>query len=278
MIKIATVGDSNTAGGAWQAKLFALLEEHYSNIFSLVLSAAAGATTVEMVGSKPAGGLVSADHLMPTALTANPDIVCLMCGTNDPWRFSAPDMYVGYDFSLEGFAGRIRTMIDMVYATSGPAAYGGRPLLILMSTPPLASYTDGYQNGYDQAFWATYRNVIYSLATEYNLPLADVFAKITAVPNWNTHETGILYDGVHFTQKGYDLIGEAVFDVIPQYIDMLLSSPPPGPDPTGTRLVINLGGGQTFTLNETAGGRLKVVIEGQVYSFDSDQMFVMQQY
>lgn len=236
IVKILALGDSNTDygrgdGTAWATRFQAALAGQFpATTFVLSNKGVSGQNTAQLLS-----------NLTSQLAGENPEIVALMIGTNDGfnngytctgdqgnynidpiWTLTDPTAIDAYD----ALYASIITQIEAV--NNGTGRNGNKPLVILMSPPPCASYADQV-NGTTILSWAytrPTRNIqlitskIEAAAQAGNRPFADINTNISLHAGWLNQGGAdyLIYDGVHLNPAGRQIAADVCFNAVRPYL------------------------------------------------------------
>ena len=213
-LNIVAVGDSLTAATGWPERLQAQLGAAYSGLtVNVTKQALGGITTVEMLAT-----------YIPAAIAANPNVIIIMAGTNEPY----------YSYPAADFQSRMESIIALVQAANnGSSQYNGKIFLVLVTNPPAAQCGGSWaycregsspdpSNGnkiYGTQI-ADQTVIMENLASQYGLPVVDMYNGIKSFAGWDTFggSAALLSDGVHFVTKGYYLISTIIQSRLVNYL------------------------------------------------------------
>ncbi|MDO9628434.1 MAG: SGNH/GDSL hydrolase family protein [Acholeplasmataceae bacterium] len=122
----------------------------------------------------------------------NPDLLTILIGINDVWH-----MHVfRTKFSIDKFEKNYRELLDL-------ALKNNPELKIILMTPfnlPIGNYRSSWNKEFDLIM-----NVCHKLAMDYKLPLVNLHETIQ-IASYTTKPEKLLYDGVHPTPLGHEII------------------------------------------------------------------------
>ncbi|MBU1143541.1 MAG: SGNH/GDSL hydrolase family protein [Firmicutes bacterium] len=125
-------------------------------------------------------------------IQVNPDILTIFIGINDVWHKHA----YGKRFSIEKFEETYRKLIDS-------SLENNPKLKIILMTPfylPFGAYKKAWNKEFDLIM-----NTCHQISLDYQLPLIHLHEAFQTV-SMNVNQTELLYDGVHPTLLGHQLI------------------------------------------------------------------------
>lgn len=191
-VRVACVGDSNTAGYGADSYTIALAEclgDSYA-----VSNYGVSGTTAMASGAYPYAETAAYE----TSLAAAPDIVVLMFGTNDTSRSS----WHGSDVFAEEYAALVRDYREL---ESQPTIY-----LCTPPAPHVEEYPGMVSFGVQPAVYAAVNESIRGVAEENNLAVIDIYALTLDHPEW------FLDDGIHLSDEGAQAVADAVAEAVQQ--------------------------------------------------------------
>ncbi len=228
-LKIMPLGDSNTRGkgsdvAGYRDDLWMLLNDNGFNV-DFVGSATTNSPTTwdqpyafdrnheghggyAISGNTYAGGGDLMSNIDNWLNAATPDVILLMAGTND---------FIFQNTTAQETVNELGTLIDKIFAWSSDV------YVLISSIAPLAP-----NQGLSQEA-ALYNDLIPGLLG------GDRYQqnKLSFVDNRNLFTLGDLYDGIHFTPKGYTTLANAWFDGIVTAANSSNPTPEtPGEDPS----------------------------------------------
>ena len=176
MIKMVLFGDSITAGYTKKeitAKLTCRMSEYFPKA-DIINAGIPGETTED--GLK---------RIEAHVLKYKPDIVVIFFGANDAARHKF--------VSLDRYQRNLEEMIRLI----------GQEKVVLVSPP----YTNQLLRHTDRPLerLMLYRDVTKKLAKKYHLPYVNMMTSMMAAPDPNVY---LQKDGLHFSNKGYDLLAK----------------------------------------------------------------------
>lgn len=140
-------------------------------------------------------------RLKSSVLRLKPHICTILLGSNDsalnegqyrtPWEYEK----------------NLRCIISELLAEKHGDALGGGFCLPILITPPPVVDTDFYPFTTTDRL-AFFADIVRKLATEYHLPLVDVFQTFTDIQKnqgFAAYESLFQFDGVHWSNHGYDV-------------------------------------------------------------------------
>lgn len=208
MIKttIACFGDSLTLGYGvdvnvgYVDRLEKFLPLFYPDILWSILN-------MGINGDTAGGGLI---RLERQVLSRNPNIVIILFGSNDS------SYYSDENGELAAFEANLCAIIEKTKAYNNKTGLNNcRPIPMLATLPPVDDEAAG---GYtSNAVLELYSGVIRRLAVKYNCPLIDLNAYMLNETNGSVSEI-LQEDGVHLSNKGYDLMYDCIFSAITRLI------------------------------------------------------------
>jgi lysophospholipase L1-like esterase len=214
-VTILAVGDSNTAGHGvtpWPYRLVELL-------------GAAHPSTSYVVDDRAVSGTHSGETAaaMPKYLASNPDIVCIMTGTND---VTGSDWPSGPRQTKVQTEANLRSILEQSLAASSGHTLSGHPLVVLIQ-PPVAtsyacrtSYVSGRWRAYDDAEGENnlvfVKDLCVRLGREYGVPVVRTWDDLAALGYDGTRWGPVwcLQDGVHLTEGAQRDLAKWVRDAI----------------------------------------------------------------
>lgn len=211
-LTIVTLGDSNTAAGAVYGST---ANQRWPVVLTAALNSAYNPTTTYTLQNSGVAGEASTHisaNLQTYCLDYNPNIVCLMPGTNDvsSWQFGAG--------TQEGFpASKAATEVALRDIISRCQNAGAK--VVIMQAPVAAPNVGGtnfaglnyynasngvYQYGRPRSALIEYAALCDSLASEYGIPVVQTWDNFAALGWSGTNNTtnADVYDGVHLDASG----------------------------------------------------------------------------
>lgn len=147
-------------------------------------------------------------HRLPmSVLRRKPQLVLILFGSNDS-ALNEGQYRTPYEYEQN-----LRQMLEAILSLStGNPVFGGRSIPVLM-TPPSMVDTDFYPFTTNDRL-ERYGEIVKKLAAEYGLPLIDLFSAYMQVTDQSDYEACFQYDGVHLSNKGYEILYRLVLTEI----------------------------------------------------------------
>lgn len=189
-VRVACVGDSNTAGYGADSYTIALAERLGADY--AVSNYGVSGTTAMASGIDP----YSETAAYEASLAEQPDIVVLMFGTNDTNRSN----WRGRDAFADEYA-------DLVHTYQ---ALDSSPTVLLCTPPaPHLEETAGMVSfGVQPAAYAAVNDSIHALAEEEGLTVVDIYSLTLDHPEW------FLDDGIHLANEGAQVVVDAIAEAV----------------------------------------------------------------
>ena len=189
MQKVVLIGDSIRMG--------------YQEVVRRALAGAAEIWSPEQNGGTTRNVL---DHLEEWVIDQQPDVAHLNCGLHDVKKeFGAAETAI----PLLPYEDNVRQILQRVQRETGAA-------VIWATTTPVNETWHHQNKGFDrfEADVEAYNQVAVRLAGELGVPVNDLFGLITR----SGRDEYLTPDGVHFTDEGSALLGQAVAAFIRPYL------------------------------------------------------------
>lgn len=151
-------------------------------------------------------------RLNMSVLRRKPQIVLILFGSNDT-ALNEGQYRTPFEFEQN-----MRRMINEILAVSTENPILDGKILPILMTPPSMVDTDFFPFT-TNARLEYYGEIVKKIAADYGLPLIDLFSAYTKIQDKADYEACFQYDGVHLSNKGYDILYRHILNTIKKVID-----------------------------------------------------------